>query len=370
MATQFKLRRNIDGSVATIGIIMSLFGLVMVLSASQFVASQSYGSPYYFFIRQVIAWAAGMVLFFYFLRVNLEQLYEQRLTYFIATLVLLVLVLLIGSRANGATRWFDLGVVRLQPAEFAKLFLTIYFAGWFATKGEKIKSFRRGLLPFFGVLAVVGGLIMLEPDMGTMLVVIILLMSMFFVARAHLAHFFGIIAVGILAVVLLIYAAPYRAQRLESFLGKNSTTTQDSLGSSYHNYQALVAIGSGGWWGEGFGRGISKYSYLPEAQTDSIFAVIAEELGFIRTALVVIAYAFIAWRGYVITQNANSLFAKYLACGLTTAITAQTLINIGGMLNVIPLTGIPLPFISYGGSSMIVCLSMLGLLTNVSREVV
>jgi cell division protein FtsW len=370
MAKQFKLRRRIDSSLAITGIALSVFGLVMVLSASQVSSAQQFGNSYHFFVRQLAAWLAGMVVFFYFLRVKLEDLFEQRGIYLVITLILLVAVVLVGTVANGAKRWIDLGVFNLQPSEFAKLFLAIYFSGWFAAKGDKITSFTKGLLPFLAILLVIAGLIYFEKDFGTMLIMIILSLSIFFVAKSNVFHIIGIICLGGLLLVSLILISPYRAQRLETFLTQSGgSSTQDNLGAGYHNYQAKIAIGSGGWWGEGFGQGMSKYNYLPEAQTDSIFAVITEELGFVRTSLVVLAYFFIAWRGYLITLRANSKFSKYLACVLTTALVTQALINIGGIMGIIPLTGVPLPFISYGGSSMIVCLGMLGLLTNVSREV-
>lgn len=370
MASHFKLRRKFDTSIPTVGIILSLFGLVMVLSASQITSINAYGTPYHYFVTQLISWVLGMLAFFYFLRVPIERLYVQRTNYFYTT-VFLLLVVFIFPKIAGVHRWINLGFFQLQPAELAKLFLVIYFAGWFAAKGEKVASFFKGLLPFIAVLAVVSGLIILEPDMGTMLIVLLLSMVMFFIAKANLVHYAGVVVIGILALVILAYAAPYRAARLESFLGRNTNaqTPQDVIDAKYQNQQALIAIGSGGLWGEGFGQGLSKYSYLPESHTDSIFAVVGEELGFFRTALVVLAYVYLAWRGYLVSLKANSRFAKLLAVGLSTAIISQAMINIGGLLGIIPLTGVPLPFISYGGSSLVVCLAMLGLLTNVSREV-
>lgn len=370
MASYFKLRRKLDTSIPTVGIMLSLFGLVMVLSASQVTSINAYSSPYHYFIAQLISWLLGMLAFFYYLKLPIEKLYEQRSGYFYTTIFLLVIVFIF-PRIAGVHRWINLGFFQLQPAEIAKLFLVVYFAGWFASKGDKVASFFRGFLPFIAVLVTVSGLIILEPDMGTMLIVILLSMIIFFVAKANLIHYVGIVLIGIVALVILAYAAPYRAARLESFLGKNNNaqTEQDKLDAAYQNQQALIAIGSGGLWGEGFGQGLSKYSYLPESHTDSIFAVVGEELGFFRTSLIILAYVYLAWRGYVVSLKANSRFSKLLAVGLSAAIISQAMINIGGLLGIIPLTGVPLPFISYGGSSLVVCLAMLGLLTNVSREV-
>lgn len=364
----FKLRRKFDTTIPTVGIILSLFGLVMVLSASQITAANNFGNQYYYFIRQLFSWLLGMAAFFYFLRQPLDKLYQQRSTYLIATLVLLVAVLVIGPKIAGVHRWINLGFFLFQPSEFAKLSLIIYFAGWFAAKGDAIQSFRRGLLPFLGILALLGGLIILEKDLGTMLIIIALAMTIYFVARANLFHYFSIILLLFVALVGLILIAPYRAERLTSFLHKNDTSS-DTLGAAYHSQQALIAIGSGGWWGVGFGQGISKYAYLPQAYTDSIFAIIAEELGFVRASLLILAYLYLAWRGLVVAQRANSTFVQLLAAGVATVIITQAIINIGGMLGVIPLTGVPLPFVSYGGSSLVVSLGLLGLLTNASREV-
>lgn len=364
-----KLRKKIDPWIPILGLVLSLFGLVMILSASQVSAAEQYGNAYFFFIRQLISWGIGIAALVYFMRVDIERLFAWRTGFLVATLVLLVLVFapVIGPKIANVHRWIDLGFFRLQSAEVAKLFLTIYFSAWLAIKGEFINHPFKGFLPFVAILAVTAGLVVLEPDLGTAIVIVAVAMTIFFAAKAHLVQFIGLALIGILAVYILIHIAPYRADRLKAFLNRGSETS-DNLGSGYHGQQALIAIGSGGLWGVGFGQGISKYQYLPESHTDSIFAVVAEELGFVRTAIVLFAYIILLWRGMIIAARANSRFVQLLAVGLTTAIVIQVFINIGGLLNVLPLTGIPLPFISYGGSSLIVSLAMLGLLTNISRE--
>lgn len=340
----------------------------MVFSASQIVAANNYGNQYYFFIRQLIFWLIGMAGFFYFLRLPLDKLYHQRKSYFYTALILLILVLILGPKIAGVHRWISLGFFQFQPSEFAKLLIIVYLAGWFAAKGDKITSVGEGLLPFLGFLAVVGGLIILEKDLGTMLIIITVAMAMYFVAKAQALHMLAIVVLLAVAVIGLIHIAPYRAQRLTAFLSQKQSST-DTLGAAYHSQQALIAIGSGGVWGVGFGQGVSKYAYLPQAYTDSIFAIIAEELGFVRASLIFIAYFYIAWRGMLIASKANSLFVRLLAVGIVTVIIIQSMLNIGGMLGAIPLTGVPLPLVSYGGSSLVVCLAMLGLLTNASREI-
>lgn len=369
MRLAFKLKKRYDPVIPVVTLILSVFGLVMILSSSQLSAFDSSGNPYYFFIRQLIAWILGVGAFFFFLRVPLESLYQHRLNFFFATLALLVLVFfpIIGPEIAGVHRWVDLGIFRLQSSEVAKLFLTIYFAAWLAQKGEAVQDPIKGLLPFMISLALVVGLIMLQPDLGTALIIITIAMTIFFVARANIWQYSALVVAGLAMILVLIYVSSYRSERLQAFIHRD-TEHSDVQGSAYHSNQALIAIGSGGLWGVGFGQGLSKHSYLPQSHTDSIFAVIAEELGFVRTSLMLFAYFYLAWRGYVIAKGANSLFVRYLASGITVSILAQALINIGGMLNIIPLTGVPLPLISYGGSSLIITMASLGLLTNISRE--
>jgi len=366
MNKKIKLRRPYDPTIPIVALALSVFGLVMILSSSQIQAVQDYGNSYHFFIRQLLWWLGGVIAFFYFLKLPLESLYENRLNFLFASLILLVLVFvpILGPEIAGVHRWISLGFLQFQPAEIVKLLLIIYLAGWFAAKGELIEHPVKGTLPFLAVLALVTGLIVIEPDMGTAFVIILSAMVMFFVANANIWQYAALVVLGAIAVILLIYAAPYRAARLTGFLDRENQQQE----SGYHVNQALIAIGSGGLWGVGFGQGTSKYAYLPESHTDSIFAVIGEELGFVRGSLVVLAYFYLLWRGFVIARYSNSRFVQLLVVGLTTTIVSQAVINISGMLGLIPLTGVPLPLVSYGGSSLVVTMAMLGLLTNASRE--
>ncbi len=370
MQHSLKLRRKADTSIPIVGYALSLFGLVMILSASQILGADKFGSSYYFFTRQLVAWILGSVAFLYFLRVPLDTLFEKRanLLWITVGALLLVFLPIIGPKIAGVHRWINLGFFQFQSAEMAKLFVIIYFSAFFASRSQDIDNPKRVLLPFVIVLGLIGLLVMAEPDLGTTLVILITSMLIFFAAKANLIQFVALCLAGLVIVAGLIFAAPYRMQRLTAFISKVNNT-HDTLGSSYHTHQALIAVGSGGVWGVGFGQGTSKYAYLPQAHTDSIFAVIAEELGFARTSLVLLAYLFIAWRGFLIFRHANSRFVQLLAVGLSSIFLLQALINIAGMLSVLPLTGVPLPFISYGGSSLIISLSSLGLLTNISREV-
>lgn len=369
MNQALKLRKKADTTIPIVGFALSLFGLVMILSSSQILAADKFNSSYYFFIRQLIAWFIGVGAFLYFLRIPLEVLYENRSRLLWITIIglLLVFVPIIGPKIAGVHRWINLGFFQFQPAEMAKLLMIIFFSAFFASRTHHMTEPRRVLVPFIIVVAVVTLLVMAEPDLGTTFVILIAAMTVFFAAKAQLLQFFALCIAGLVLLLGLVFAAPYRVQRLTSFLNK-ATNTADTLNEAYHTHQALIAIGSGGLWGVGFGQGTSKYSYLPQAHTDSIFAVIAEELGFVRTSLIPLAYLYLCWRGFLVARRANSRFAQLLAVGISTIFIAQALVNIAGMLSVLPLTGVPLPFVSYGGSSLIISLAALGLLTNVSRE--
>lgn len=371
MQQNFKLRRRGDNTIPIVGLALSLFGLVMILSSSQVTAADQFGSSYFFFTRQLTAWVLGIGAFLFFLRVPLDQLFENRgrLLWITVIALMLVFVPVIGPRIAGVHRWINLGIFQFQPAEMAKLFMIIFFAGFFATRSALMDEPKKVLLPFILILGLIALLVMLEPDLGTTFIILLTSMVVFFVARANLIQYIALCLAGIVLLIGLIFSAPYRAERLSAFIGKVNNTA-DNLDEAYHTHQALIAVGSGGMWGVGFGQGTSKYSYLPQAHTDSIFAVIAEELGFIRTSVILLAYLYLGWRGFSVARRANSRFVQLLATGISTMFVAQALVNIAGILSVLPLTGVPLPLISYGGSSLIVSLAALGLLTNLSRETV
>jgi len=277
--------------------------------------------------------------------------------FFLVNLVLLILVLIpgIGSQIKGAKRWIDLGFFSLQPAELIKLTFTIYLASWLSKK----RSFWQFLLLIFVVL----GLIILEPDMGTSVVVVATAFLIYFVSGASLAQLFPISFLGFLAGIFIVLISPYRKQRLLTFLNPQF----DPLGSSYHIRQVIIALGSGGLFGLGLGQSRQKYEYLPEATTDSIFAILAEETGFIGASLFILFMFMIVYKGFKIAKNSPDLFGKLLATGISIWFGLQIVVNLGAMVALIPLTGLPLPLISYGGSSLIVVLMGLGILINISR---
>jgi len=342
------------------------FGIVMISSSSVVISMERFGHNYFYVVRQVVSLIFGLIAMF--IAYNIDYRFWQKNSFWMmaVTLILLILVFVpsIGKSAGGAHRWIGLGDQWFQPSEIIKLSFIIYLAAWLDGRKEKIKSFWQGFIPFVFLILLVGFLIMKQPDLGTMSVIFLSAATVFFAAGAGLTHL--VIGAGSVLVTLgiLIKSAPYRMQRLLVFLNPSA----DTQGAAYHINQALIAVGSGGWWGLGFGQSKQKYLYLPQVQTDSIFAIIAEEMGFIRSSLLIAGFIFLAYLGYRIAKNAPDNFARLLAVGITTWILVQALINIGAMLNILPLTGVPLPFISYGGSSLIVLLGAVGIMLNISKH--
>jgi cell division protein FtsW len=270
----------------------------------------------------------------------------------------------IGVERNGAHRWVYLGFMQFQPSEFAKLSLILYLAVWFENKGTEVRNLFTSTIPFVLILALVGGLVIKEPDMGTTVILALIAGSIYFVAGARMTHVLGMAAIVVAMAWYLIKSAPYRMARFMVFLNPGA----DSGGQGYHVNQALLAIGSGGILGLGFGKSRQKFNYLPESATDSIFAVVAEELGIIGAGMIVILFTMYAIRGFKIAKESPDIFARLVAVGITVWIVGQSLINIMAILSLMPLTGVPLPFISYGGSSIIMLMFASGILLNISKH--
>ncbi len=324
-------------------------------------AIRDFGNQYYYLQEQTKWLVLGLIIFVIFSFIDYRVWKKIAFPVMIGTIVLLCIVLIpgVGIKALGAKRWINLGFFVLQPAEFTKLALIMYLSAWL-TGAKKQKLFS-----FLLLLGVFVGLIMLEPDLGTAMIITLTSLAMFFYSGAPLQLFLLIFPiVGVVATALAVFS-PYRFRRLLTFFNPES----DPLGASYHIRQAIIAIGSGGLFGLGLGQSRQKYEYLPEANTDSIFAIIAEELGFIGSVALISIYLFILWRGFRIARRIEDPFGRNLALGITTWIGIQMLINVSAMVALIPLTGVPLPFISYGGSSLIIILAACGILANISRFV-
>ncbi len=287
------------------------------------------------------------------------------LLFFIAALGLLFLALIsdIGEGYDKASRWISVGGFSFQPSEIFKLAFVLYLAAWLEKKGKEVDNFSAVMIPFITILALVGILLIKQPDIGTLGVIIVAAMAIYFAAGAKISHLLIIVSAGIAAFWGLIKMAPYRMDRLTVFLHPET----DPQGIGYQINQALLALGSGGFFGLGLGHSRQKYNYLPEPIGDSIFAIIGEEVGFIGLLILLALFVIFAWRGFKIAQAAPDTFGKLAAVGITSWLTFQALMNIMAITSLIPLTGIPLPFISYGGSALVTSLLGVGILLSISR---
>lgn len=345
------------------------FGLLMVSSASVVESYQATGSNTHYFVRQLVFALIGLVIWFFLQRFDYHKLRPLATLGLIISLILLLAVFIpgIGFSAGGSRRWIGAGDLTLQVTEVLKLGLIIYLAYWFEHKGSRVRDLYATLLPFILLMLVVGALIMAEPDMGTATVISGIALAMYFAAGANLGHFASLIGCGAVALWALIKAAPYRVDRFLTFLNPE----RDPLGAGYHITQALIALGSGGLLGLGFGHSRQKFNFLPEASSDSIFAVIGEELGLLGIlCLVIFPLAVFVWRGLRTAKNAPDPFGRLLALGTTVWIGWQAVINIGAISGLLPLTGVPLPFISQGGTSLVFVMMAAGVLLNVSRQTI
>ena len=345
---------NFDWSLLFITLTLLIIGVIMVYEASVVVAFQQFNDKLYFARRQLQWSILGLFAMGFATFIPLQSLKKYTFHFFALTLALLVVVLF-SNEISGAKRWLDLGFFSLQPSELVKLSLILYLSAYFE-KSTKTNTF---LL----ILGSVIGLVMLQPDLDTAIIITCVSLGIYFLAEAPISHILGLVTAAIGGAGLLVVSSPYRFSRLMTFLDIN----RDPLGASYHIRQVILALGSGGVLGSGFGRSLQKYRFLPEATTDSIFAVIGEETGFIGAVFIVSLFLFYAYKGYKIAERTNDKYLRLIASGLTLLITSQAFLNISAMTALVPIAGITLPFISYGGSSLIISLTATGLLINISR---
>ncbi len=340
-------------------------GVVIVYSSSAVISLASFDDSFYYAKRQLIWAFIGLFAMFAIMKIDYWKWQEYAVKILIGCYVLLFVVLIpgVGSVRNGARSWIDLGFMSLQPAEFAKLSIIIFLSYWLANNQSKIADFKQGFLPPLGICLLTFGVIMLQPDLGTGTVLFLTGMVIIFTAGAKIKHILGLASLGIPAFAALVLVAPYRIKRLTSFMDPWA----DPLNTGYHIIQSLYAIGPGGLMGLGLGRSRQKFFYLPEPQTDFIFSILAEELGFIGGSLVICLFVLLIWRGMHTAITAPDLFGTFLATGITAMIAIQVIINIGVVTGSFPVTGITLPFISYGGSSLVLMLCSVGVLLNISK---
>jgi len=359
-------RPSADGTVLIVAVILTLIGLVMVFSASGVVAGNRFHDAIYFLKRQIAWLLFGFILLQ--LASRLDYLVWRKLAVPIlaVTCVLLVLVLIpsIGVAVKGARRWLKLGPISLQPAEMVKLVAVFYVAAYLTNKGERIKEFKAGFLPPLLVVGLLSGLVLLQPDLGTVVVVGVVTLGLLFLGGARLLHLSGLIPMFLIAVGLLIWKSPYRLQRLLIFLDP----TKDPTGAGFQVNQSFLAFGSGGPFGVGLGAGKQKLYFLPEAHTDFVLALVGEELGLVGTTAVMLLFAILIMKGLKIAGRAQDPFGRHLAYGITLLIGAQAMINAGVATGLLPTKGLTLPLVSYGGSSLLVNLLAIGILLSISRD--
>ncbi len=352
--------KKIDIILLICVIFLTFFGLFMIYDASSFAAHRDFLDKYHYLKGQFFWVVLGFILLTFFSYFDYHKLYNFSLPLLLFGLMLLTLVFIpgIGVHLLGASRWIDTGFFLFQPSEFIKLALAIYLASWLSRK-------EKGRLgAFLIILGLIMILVILQPDMGTAVVILAEAFIVYFLSGGRLLYFAGIIPVALVIGFIAIKTSPYRLKRLESFLNIN----QSIESSSYHVKQILIALGSGGIFGVGFSNSLQKYAYLPETTTDSIFAIIAEEIGFVGATLIIIVFMILVWRGFLIAIKARDNFGKLLAGGIISFLAIQIIINLSAQTVLLPLTGIPLPFISYGGSALIVDLCAVGILLNISKQ--
>jgi len=341
-------------------IILTLLGLIFVFEASSVKGFSEFADSFHFFKLQAVWTALSLGAMLFFAYFDYHKLYYLSFPLMMATIILLILVLVpgIGTVSGGARRWIDLGVINFQPTEIAKFSVIIYLSSWFTHKE------RKRFFSFIALLGLLVSLIILQPDMGTALIVFSLSIIIYFLAGIQLSYLVAFIPLSFLGFIFLIKVSPYRFKRITAFL----EPANDPLGVGYHINQILISLSNGGLLGQGFGASRQKYLFLPEAHTDSIFAIIAEEFGFVGAFLLIFAFFVLIYKIYEVAVRAPDNYGKFLAGGIFAYFGLQLIINLAGMVNLLPLTGVPLPFISYGGSNLIVSFSLMGILLNIARK--
>lgn len=341
-------------------ILISLVGLLFVFEASSIRSFTVFQDSFHYFKLQIMWIALGVAVMTFFSLFDYHKLYYLAFVFMASTIVLLLIVLIptIGATGGGARSWLDFGVANFQPTELAKFSVIIYLSSWFVHRERK---------RFFSFLILLGALmllIILQPDMGTAIMVFLLSIIIYYLAGNDLHYLLLLLPAAAVSFFLLIKTSPYRFRRILAFFDPSL----DPQGITYHVSQILISLQSGGWFGRGFGSSRQKYLFLPEAHTDSIFAIVGEEIGFIGASLVLFMFFILIYKIYQGVQRAPDRYGRLLAGGIFAYFAIQIIVNLGGMVNVMPLTGVPLPFFSYGGSNMLVSFALMGILINIAKR--
>ncbi|MGB9707164.1 MAG: FtsW/RodA/SpoVE family cell cycle protein [Microgenomates group bacterium] len=355
------LNTNSRSTLVIIPILLTVFGLFFIFEASSVYSFTYYGDSFYFLKLQLIWFLFSFLIMFFLSRFNYRHFYYLAFYIMILTILLLMVVLIpgIGHQVKGARRWIDFGFFNFQPTELAKLAVIIYLSAWFSYKE------RKRFFSFITLLGFLTFLIILQPDMGTALIIFLISISIYIISDNPLWPLIIFFPLAILIFYFFIQVSPYRLARLQAYLNPES----DPLGIGYHINQILVSLKNGGFFGVGFAGSRQKYLFLPEAHTDSIFAIIAEDFGFIGGLILIIAYLYFLYKVFALINLTPDRFAKLLISGIFFLFNFQILINLAGIVNLIPLTGISLPFISYGGSNLLISYALLGILINIAKKI-
>jgi len=361
-----KKRVPMDHTLLIVTIILALVGLVMVFSASAVIAGNRFHDPGYFLKRQLAWLTFGFLLLQ--LASRIDYIWWKRLSIpmlgCMGLLLLMVLIPSLGVSAKGARRWLRLGPISIQPAEMVKLVAVIYVAAYLTKKEDRITMFSSGLVPVLAVIGLLSGLVLLEPDLGTVVVVGLVTVGLLFLGGAQLKHLLGLGLCAVPVVLALVLGSSYRRQRMLTFLAP----WKDASDAGFQITQSFLAFGSGGPFGVGLGEGKQKLFFLPEAHTDFVLALVGEELGLVGTVAIILLFVVFVVRGFQIAARARVPFGRHLGMGITLLIGVQALVNAGVVTGLLPTKGLTLPFVSYGGSSLIICLIGVGILLNISRD--
>ena len=341
-------------------IILMLFGLLMIYSSSSIWAEYKFGNSFHFCLYQGVFIIIGILLMLFLSKININFYYQNATKLLIVSLILLALVLIpgIGIIRNGSRGGFG-----IQPSEFAKLTLIIFTSKYLEKSNKFLKNYKKGVFPILFILALIFGLIMLEPDFGTGMIIVVSIVALLFISGVNMKFFIILGGVGILGIIGLIIIAPYRMDRITSFLNPWS----NPLGTGFQIIQSLYAIGPGGLLGMGLFNSRQKHFYLPEPQTDFIFSIISEELGVLGVIIVVGLFVFLMYRVIKTSLKCEDKFPKYLSFGLAFQIIIQTILNLSVVIGLIPVTGVTLPFLSYGGSSLLISSISIGIILSISK---
>ncbi len=345
---------------------LMLFSIAFVYSASATMAEHTFGSSDKLFWSHTVRILAGIVIMIIFSRIDYHFWMKHSKKLMILAVFFLIIVLFVGTSLKGASRWLNLGIVSFQPSELAKFALLIHFAALLAIKQQVIKNFERGFLPFLFWTGLICLLIALQPNFSTMIVIFLIAIAMMFIGNTNLLHIFYTFAFGMVSGLIYAVSAEYRLNRIKSFLGMG----EESIGSevSYQLNQALIALGNGGLWGVGAGQNRQSHMFLPESYGDFIFSIIGEEFGFLGLFFIILAFAVVFWRGMLIAKKAPDNFGYFLAIGILVTFAIYVFVNAGVNTGVLPTTGVPMPFISYGGTAVFFYAAEIGILLNISAQ--